>query len=139
MSVFLCRYNATKKINAIKSVRRVFNLGLKEAKDAVESEHGFLMTELQWIALRGEYLSGNLTRVSGANPLNTNDWRVETYIRRDPLDLTDNSCIGDRIVAQREHGSISEVGSVVWNFKNVCFEHQRNPRLRPLNEWEDPQ
>jgi len=110
----LCRYNSGKKICAIKAVRTVFAMGLKEAKALVEDyDRGFLMTQLQWLALRGEYMLMN----GDERRLFINDWMIEPYTVSFPHDMRDAGCVHDRNLAQLEAGSINDVGSVRWDSK----------------------
>lgn len=91
----LVKWNGAKrKIDAIKVVRQVFGLGLKEAKDVVDNrEAGFLCTQLQWLALRGLYMTD---AQSPRGDKYVNDWMVETYQRRlTPTDLSDNEPYND--------------------------------------------
>jgi len=123
----LCRYNGGKKICAIKAVRLVFALGLKEAKALVEDyNRGFLMTQLQWIALRGEYMSMN----EDGRRMFINDWMVETYRVTFPHDMRYAGCIHDRNLAQREAGDVNAVGSVRWNYKTHEYVVDR-PQVWP--------
>lgn len=52
----LVHYRGDRKIYAIKALRSLAHLGLKEAKDAIESEGGFLLTVGQMMELRTLYL-----------------------------------------------------------------------------------
>ncbi len=49
------KYVGSHKIHAIKAVREIFDLGLKEAKDVVEGDHVRIST-LQKFAILGVYL-----------------------------------------------------------------------------------
>ena len=77
-----CRYSGPNKIIAIKALRMITNLSLKETKDLVES-HGFLITHLQWLAIRSIYMLDNATN---DRRLEVNDWVVGWYVL--PANLT---------------------------------------------------
>lgn len=88
MAVFQMVYVGTRKIYAIKAVRAYCGIGLKEAKDACESDVGFLVSPLKAAAIVSEYLSGN-KRTDGSVPeRNAEDWRVGEYNFTSPMDLT---------------------------------------------------
>ncbi len=98
-----CRWNGTQKISGIKAVRNTFNLGLKEAKAMIEDDRGFLMTQLQWMALRGDYMQAEIDREPGMQQrLFINDWMVESYRHRPPHDLTGADCRWDHAIIDRE-------------------------------------
>ena len=128
----LCRYNGGNKICAIKAVRTVFSMGLKEAKALIEDDdRGFLMTQLQWIALRGEYMFMN----GDQRRLFINDWMVESYVFEPPHDMRYDGCMHDKHLAQREAGSINEVGSVRWDFKTHEYVVDRPARETFVQAW----
>lgn len=78
------KYFGTRKINAIKAVRVVCNVGLKEAKDAVESADGFLVSGTQVAAIMGDYLSQKQSNIVTTTAF---DWAVEDWDVRKPVDF----------------------------------------------------
>lgn len=73
MDNLLVKWNGSQKIKGIMAMRTVFDLGLKEALTLLNSDEGFVMSPVQWVALRGEYLLKMTT-------IGINDWLVETYV-----------------------------------------------------------
>lgn len=52
----LVHYRGDRKIDAIKALRTLAHVGLKEAKNAIENDGGFLLTVGQMLELRTLYL-----------------------------------------------------------------------------------
>lgn len=81
MENWLVRWNGPLKIRGIRALRSVFGFRLKEAIDVLDNDDGFVITPLQWLALRGEYMLG--VRAPGGDvepPYRVlNDWLVEEY------------------------------------------------------------
>ena len=64
-------YTGSRKISAITTIRDIYGLGLKSAKDVVEYEGGFLVTTTMLDIIRNLYESK-----AGITDFNNNDWRV---------------------------------------------------------------
>ena len=67
-------YKGVNKIFAVKTIREIYGLTLKSAKDIVEYEGGFLVTTTMLDIIRNLYESkiGNFTNTD----FNNNDWHV---------------------------------------------------------------
>lgn len=116
--LLLGRWNGGHKIKAIIAVRTVFGLGLKESINLLDNEAGFLMTQLQWIALRGVYMLGNAAMLKpldtngGENYIQTeryvNDWMVQTYAADiPPINLSTCDPQNDKVITERESEDVS--------------------------------
>lgn len=97
MDNLLVKWNGPHKIKGIIAMRSVFDLGLKEAINLLQAEDGFVVSPLQWVALRGEYM---LKRGSSADRC-INDWIVETYVQAIPAWLVDKHVREDFIMEDR--------------------------------------
>lgn len=115
MSYLLVKFGSRRnKINAIKAVRTVFGLGLKEAKEAVESANGFIVTRLQWLALSSLY-----GLAKGTEP--ANEWSVLPYNSQRPLDLTDH----EPRASDFDRDNILALGDVLNGIKNQQYDDPR--------------
>jgi hypothetical protein len=81
-------YEGPRKLYALIAIRKVFGMGIKESKEVLEHPEGFVCTQLQWIALRGQYM---LKAHTTAPNLNINDWHVQKYVLRMPLYLSNRN------------------------------------------------
>ncbi len=97
MDNLLVKWNGPHKIKGIIAMRSVFDLGLKEAINLLQAEDGFVVSPLQWVALRGEYM---LKRGS-FDDRGINDWIVETYVQAIPAWLVDKHVREDFIMEDR--------------------------------------
>ena len=95
MDNWLVKWKGPNKINGVVALRTVFGLGLRETVRIIDNPEGFVCSQLQWIALRGEYMlkaavvysKGDLTRDRYIN-----DWLVQEYEQSNPVWLVDNRC-----------------------------------------------
>lgn len=90
MDNLLVKWNGKYKIKGIITLRTVFNLTLREAVHILNSDDGFVVSALQWIALRGEYMLHAEPGEGGGLPDRyINDWMVEPYVQAIPAWLVD--------------------------------------------------
>jgi len=81
---YMMEFVGMRKLSAIKALRNVFDLRLAEAKAASESD-GFLCTQLQSMAVIGEYLRGKRSVV-----IHANDWLIQKAPEQ-PIDFRRHS------------------------------------------------
>lgn len=90
MSTYRMVYKGERKINAIKAVRKIAGIGLKEAKDACENESGFIVYASQCAAIIAEYEVAFRSPQTGHRHSQF-DWAVGEYTSSEPTDLRGHS------------------------------------------------
>lgn len=100
MSVYRMVYKGNRKINAIKAVRMICAIGLKESKDAVENSQGLIVYASSCAAIVAEYSLACRRGPNGDDSINTGDldWSVGEYDRAEPTDLRGQSPSMDAVL-----------------------------------------
>ncbi len=87
MTELLIKFNVGRKIYALKAIKEVFDLTLREAKDIIEAERGFRVSVEQWLAIMHTYVLSD-TSLPDENRA-ANDWIVQDYDPEpEPQDLS---------------------------------------------------